>query len=405
MRGLLAVAAAHNRYILSRPQHWPPGSQRGVSSAGSADRPRANALPGQHPVRYRDFPGAPRLAAITTGAVTDRHLTPTVPCCPHQGPTSWQPPVQEPMSAAPRGGHFCRAAWQGGATCQADPAVKRRRAPATAYGICWVLPHLRDRWRIALGRQIMACCRTRGAWTCRGRVTFHRALADAHGLCDVASKDPRNIAARAPRAGGPEAAQRIHYSGTLEQGKGSLLGAWRIGRRFRCVLIHNGAMPQHRSGPVDDRLAQVRQRLVGVAQPTPASVHCHERVLHNLLRGAAVADHQRGEAHQRLIMGLVQRADRSDGIRLSHGLFGQRCRSRATRTRTRGLHVRTGRRPRRRRSPDWNNWRCRPQERPGVTLSDQVPDPAMAPAGESRAVCTSGCADSPPPPACAGVAT
>ena len=137
-----------------------PGSQRGVSSAGSADRPRTNALPGQHPVRYRDLPGAPRLAAITTGAVTDRHLTPTVPCCPHQGPTSWQPPVQGPISAAPRGGHFCRAAWQGGATCQADPAGKRRRAPATAYGICWVLPHLRDRWRIALGRQIMACCRT-----------------------------------------------------------------------------------------------------------------------------------------------------------------------------------------------------------------------------------------------------
>ena len=59
--------------------------------------------------------------------------------------------------------------------------------------------------------------------------------------------------------------------------------------RAACRCDH-GAVPQRRAGAVDDRLAQVGQRPVGVAEPPPAAVHRDEGVLHDLLGGALVAD-------------------------------------------------------------------------------------------------------------------
>ena len=83
-----------------------------------------------------------------------------------------------------------------------------------------------------------------------------------------------------------------------------------VGWRGRRIFRHHGAVPQGRPGAVDDRLPQVGQGLLGVAQPAPAAVHRDERVLDDLLGGADVADQHGGEAHQTGVVRAIQLNDR-----------------------------------------------------------------------------------------------
>src|SRR5262249_4797488 len=66
-----------------------------------------------------------------------------------------------------------------------------------------------------------------------------------------------------------------------------------------------------------DRLAQVRQRLLGVPQPAPRTMHGDERVLHHLLRGGSVTNQQDRQADERPIMRGVDRRDCPGGIPFS----------------------------------------------------------------------------------------
>ena len=91
---------------------------------------------------------------------------------------------------------------------------------------------------------------------------------------------------------------RLEHRGSAVDDLGRFVRVgYRLGSACR-VARHHHPVPERGPGLVDHRLAQVGQRLVRVAQPTPASVHGDERVLHHLFRGADVADEQHREPHQ-----------------------------------------------------------------------------------------------------------
>ena len=86
-----------------------------------------------------------------------------------------------------------------------------------------------------------------------------------------------------------------------------------VGWRGGWVFGHDGPVPQGRTRPVHDRLAEVGQGLLGVAQPLPAAVHRDERVLHDLFGGADVAEQHGREANQAGVVRPVELNDRLVG--------------------------------------------------------------------------------------------
>ena len=156
-----------------------------------------------------------------------------------------------------------------------------------------------------------------GGGAARG-VALHRAAADARGSRRSRPRTGRgSSAARAPRAAGRELAQRVEHGVAARRGQGRLVGAGR-GRAAAASRAawrtHDRPVPQRRAGAVDHGLPQVGQRLVGVAQPRPAAVHRDERVLHDLLGGAHVADQQHRQPDQRAPVRGVQLLERRVGV-------------------------------------------------------------------------------------------
>ena len=89
---------------------------------------------------------------------------------------------------------------------------------------------------------------------------------------------------------------------------------WAVGREPGRELVHYYVPPQRGPGPVDDRPAQVGQRVLGVGQPPPGGVHGHERVLHDFLRRGQILHQQRGDPDQRPVVGQVERGHLAVGV-------------------------------------------------------------------------------------------
>ena len=87
-------------------------------------------------------------------------------------------------------------------------------------------------------------------------------------------------------------------------------------RRARCprVPLDDDPVPQRRAGAVHHGLAQVGERLVGVAQPRPLAVHRDEGVLDDVLGGRLVVHEQDREPDELAPVGGVQLLDGGVGV-------------------------------------------------------------------------------------------
>src|SRR5690606_6667992 len=67
------------------------------------------------------------------------------------------------------------------------------------------------------------------------------------------------------------------------------------------------------AGQVDDRLAQIGQGLLRVADALAGGVDADERLLDDVLAGGGVVEEERGEAQQRTVVGAVGLGEVVDG--------------------------------------------------------------------------------------------
>ncbi len=99
----------------------------------------------------------------------------------------------------------------------------------------------------------------------------------------------------------------------------ALLRARHVGHGLGQQLQPEDAAAQRAAGQVDDRLAQVGQGLLRVADAFAGGVDADERLLDDVLAGGRVVEEQRGEAQQRAVVravGLGEVVDRGAGHRL-----------------------------------------------------------------------------------------
>ena len=137
---------------------------------------------------------------------------------------------------------------------------------------------------------------------------------------------------------------RLDHPVGLDRPQHGLFRARLVRERAGRVLVHHHQVALPGAAAVHHRGPEVGERLVRVAQPVPAAVHCDERVLHDLLRRAGVTQQQGAEADQRRVVRRVDSRQRLVGIprglvchvlfvhhrRLRHGTMTRRPRPRLT---------------------------------------------------------------------------